>query len=238
MKYFDLDPALQCNDEDYDVVEVKDIPKSCHSSYGTDVDKSVYDVPRPKISRMMRKSQSSFNLNLRSHDTENGFKRNNPQPPIPSPRKLYPSVSHDSPPPLPEKTPADISKRLFTDDQYRTENAVQPKLSPHFSSKTMKPKKKTNLNDSERFRPRNNSESNKQPQEVYNELAAILERRRRNLENTTDGEKKPSSDFSDDIPPYSKVNKVSKQNNILDSSGLKKQNQANPSFLHTFVKST
>lgn len=228
---------MDVEEEDYDVVEVKTIPKSPkrHSiNNDKDVDKSVYDVPRPKMSRMIRKSQSTFNLNLRTSEEKPTFKR---QPPLPSPRKVYLSESQDRAPPLPEKTPADVCKRLFIDDHCSAENEVQQKVSPQFSSKTLKPMKKKMHNDSMRFRQRNNSESDKHPEEVYNELAAILQRRRQNLENQDEQHNKLTSDPCDEIPPYSQVNKVAKLKKFCQTSQSSNQrlNEAKPrpSFLHT-----
>ena len=126
---------LDVEEEDYDVVEVKTIPTSPkrHSiNNDKNVDKSVYDVPRPKMSRTMRKSQSTFNLNLRTSEEKPGFKR---QPPLPSPRKVYLSESQDVAPHLPEKTPADVSKRLlFIDDHCSAENCSKTCSQPYIKN--------------------------------------------------------------------------------------------------------
>ena len=235
-------------------MEVKTIPLSpskCHSIDDIAVN-SDYDVPKRRfsLSRMIRKSQSSFNLNQRTKEDERAFQRSNRQPPMPSPRKVYECQGASDAPPLPERTPTDAAKRLIFEDH--DNSSIRSKVSPQFSSKTLKPKKMTSHNDTGIFRPRNNSESNKQPEEVYNELAAILERRRQNLESgTCDQEPGPRpkktagvADQADSIPQYSTVNKATKLQKIAETGTIHESRSQRfnetkpiPSFLHTFVNS-
>merc|ERR1719412_3485702 len=111
-------------DEDYDVVEIKkapERPRSFKHPLTEDITDhcTIYDVPRRKMSfsQMLRKSRSTFSLDRRQSDTAEAEPRRQPQPPLPSPRKIFTAASspasEDAPPPLPAKTPADVSRKLF-----------------------------------------------------------------------------------------------------------------------------
>ena len=215
-------------EEDYDVVEVKK-----YISHNTSLPclpppapPTIYDVPKVQPAR----SRSSWSL----------------EPPQPSPRKYQaepPSVSSQA------------VRRLFEDEE---ERPGRPKMSPDFSSKTLKPKKSHNEigqggGGGGKFRARNNSESVKQPEAVYNELSLILERRRQNLEtprpSVPDRPSNLTVDRKETFPPYSKVNKVPRQqkerrdsgeNRRAESSSLTRHIQVPPlhkSFLHSFAQS-
>ena len=224
---------MRDNDEDYDVVEVRKNPVdevflllSKPSSSKTLEDfhnETIYDVPKRKmsLSRMIRKSKSSFNLDRKHTDDDIQFTPKK-QPPLPSPRKNFPGAlsnpttpSHDVNHHFFHNNPSVVSKRLFNEDDDNLDHIYQHKISPDFSSKTLKPTKKQSNNESDvrRFRPRNKSESLKQPEEVYNELAMILEKRRQNLESRPFVPERPNNlnlDTKDNFPAYSKVNKVAK----------------------------
>ena len=194
---------------------------------------TIYDVPKCQPAR----SRSSWSL-------EPGG-----VPPLPSPRKYQtdgPSASSQA------------VRRLFDDDvEAEEERVARPKLSPDFSSKTLKPKKSLPENGlggggggvGSRFRARNNSESVKQPEAVYNELTLILERRRQNLEtprpSVPDRPSNLTVERKEVFPPYSKVNKVPRQQKerndsgearVAESSSLTRHQPPN-SFLHSFAQS-
>ena len=231
----DLESSFQ-DDEDYDVVEVRNEKLVTRINSTTE---SVYDVPRNKMSSSMnlRKSQSTFNLNF----------------PDPSPRKLEPLSLPTSPlrPQCPEistKTSAtsanDVARKLFDEED-------EEKLKPcqDFSSKTLRPKRNVEPYDSRRFRPRNKSLSLKQPEEVTNELASILERRRLNIESHETKpavtEKPKNISFSGpkniSLPTYSTINKISR--NKVNSDNMSSERiynndlRPNQSFLHSFANS-
>ena len=268
------------NDEDYDVVEVRKNPvdevflllsqQSASRTLEDIHNETIYDVPKRKmsLSRMIRKSKSSFNLDRKHHDDDIQFTPKK-QPPLPSPRKVFtgavsnPSTpSHDVNHHFFNNNPSVVSKRLFNEDDDSLETTYQQKVSPDFSSKTLRPPKKNSNNESDvrRFRPRNKSESLKQPEEVYNELAMILEKRRQNLESRPFVPERPSNlnlDTKDNFPAYSKVNKVPKFPQKVTATGgetippslpssldqglgrSQAQEEIKPvqSFLHSFVNS-
>ena len=218
------------------------------------------------FSQMLRKSRSTFSLDRRQSDTAEAEPRRQPQPPLPSPRKIFTAASSPAseaaPPPLPAKTPTDVSRRLFSEDTTGPSSSCAPRVSPEFSSKTLRPKKKSFPADSEgrgggaggSFRPRNKSETVKHPEAVYNELAAILQRRRLHLETRPSAPSAPTVP-RDDLPPYSKVNKAAKLQKVtavtepsvtepsVTSPGVTSPRHAPPavkpvpSFLHSFVQS-
>ena len=213
------------------------------------------------FSQMLRKSRSTFSLDRRQSDTTEAEARRQPQPPLPSPRKIFTAASspasEDAPPPLPAKTPADVSRKLFNDDTDGPSSSRVPRVSPEFSSKTLRPKKKSFPAESDgrgggaggSFRPRNKSETVKHPEAVYNELAAILQRRRLHLE-TRPSVPSVTSVPRDDLPPYSKVNKAAKLQKVtavtepsVTGQGVTSAGHAPPaakpvpSFLHSFVQS-
>ena len=103
---------LYIDDENYDIVEVKTVKKSPKHHSINDIDKSVYDVPKPKMSRMIRKSQSTFNLNIRTSEKKLGFKKTNCQPPLPSPRKVHLNESQHCAPPCPMALPMSLHMSL------------------------------------------------------------------------------------------------------------------------------
>ena len=202
---------------------------------------TIYDVPKCQPAR----SRSSWSL-------EPGM-----VPPLPSPRK-YQTEGRSLP--VTPSAPSQAVRRLFDDAETvetEEEKVSRPKMSPDFSSKTLKPKK--SLPESGlggggggKFRARNNSESVKQPEAVYNELTLILERRRQNLETKPSVPDRPRNltvDTKEVFPPYSKVNKVPRQqkeradsgeNKRCESSSLTRHHHLPPphkSFLHSFAQS-
>ena len=203
---------------------------------------TIYDVPKCQPAR----SRSSWSLEPGS------------VPPLPSPRK-YQTEGRSLP--VTPSAPSQAVRRLFDDAETveaEEEKVSRPKMSPDFSSKTLKPKRsqpESGLGGGGgRFRARNNSESVKQPEAVYNELTLILERRRQNLEtprpSVPDRPSNLTVDRKETFPPYSKVNKVPRQqkerrddsgeNRRADSSSLTRHIQVPPlhkSFLHSFAQS-
>ena len=112
-------------EEDYDVVEVR------RSSHNTSLPclppapLTIYDVPKCQPVR----SRSSWSL-------EPGL-----VPPLPSPRK-YQTEGRSLP--LTPSAPSQAVRRLFDDleaVEAEEEKVARPKMSPDFSSKTLKPKK-------------------------------------------------------------------------------------------------
>ena len=223
-------------DEDYDIVEVRkelNIPPR-----KTSLAESVYDVPRSKISSSssLRKSQSSFHLDRNFPDRLN-FPVASPRKCIPEPLSLptSPLKCQMSQLPSPTLTTTDVARNLFSEE----EEEVKPKICSDFSSKTLRPKRNMGHNDSQRFRPRNKSLTDKQPEEVFNELAVILQRRRQNIESN---EKPALSERPShlQLPTYSTVNKIVRhkpQESKVDCNIYNNDVRPNQSFLHTFANS-
>ena len=198
---------------------------------------TIYDVPKCQPAR----SRSSWSLEPGS------------VPPLPSPRK-YQTEGRSLP--VTPSAPSQAVRRLFDDAETveaEEEKVSRPKMSPDFSSKTLKPKRsqpESGLGGGGgRFRARNNSESVKQPEAVYNELTLILERRRQNLEtprpSVPDRPSNLTVERKEVFPPYSKVNKVPRQQKerndsgearVAESSSLTRHQPPN-SFLHSFAQS-
>ena len=182
--------------------------------------------------------------------------------PLPSPRKCItegrslPATPSGKSPSIYDTNKSNVSniydtnvsnravRNLFNDVDQRREE-TKPNKSPDFSSKTLKPKKATEEKAGggtmTRFRPRNKSESVKQPEAVYNELSLILERRRHNLETKPTVPNRPKNltldtkdSSSPSFPPYSKVNKVSRPHKESVES---RHNVPTKSFLHSFAQS-
>ena len=131
------------------------------------------------------------------------------------------------------------------DDLFDQEE-VKTSVSPQFSSKTLKPKKEPEESGGG-TRPRNRSLSLKQPEAVYNELSLILEKRRQNLETKPTPPDRPrnltleTKACPPSFPPYSKVNKVSRQQKDVPESdsavSVPRSNVPPRSFLHSFAQS-
>ena len=239
MTYLESSDAIDADnsfDEDYDIVEVRkeaNVPPPRKTSLA----ESVYDVPRSKISSSsnLRKSQSTFNLDRNFNDRPN-FPVASPRKCIPEPLSLPTSPLRCQMAQLPSLTSTDVSRNLFPEE----EEEDRPKVSPDFSSQTLRPKKNVSPNDSQRFRPRNKSLTDKQPEEVFNELAAILQRRRQNIESH---EKPAVSERPShlQLPTYSTVNKIVRhkpqENNKPECNIYNNDIRPNQSFLHTFANS-
>ena len=178
------------------------------------------------ISSQIVKTPTTLSTQEESIDSMTSLRaQRGPVPPLPSPRKIslepksLPTLTpRKTQPPLPKSKPPSVRK-LFVEDK-ETEDATEniqetPKISRDFSSKTLRPKKsaKDSVTSESKFRPRNKSESIKSPEKVQNELALILEKRRQNLTKPVIPErpKNLTIDTKDNFPPYSKVNKGTKQ---------------------------
>ena len=233
-------------DEDYDVVEVRmshnlsmpSLPSQPSSSH------TIYDVPKSSLTE--GRTRSSWSL-------DQGQDRR-PPPPLPSPRKylqegrsLPATPSATKPPSIYDTKVSNRAVRnLFDQTDGAREEEVKTSVSPQFSSKTLKPKKEPEESGGG-TRPRNRSLSLKQPEAVYNELSLILEKRRQNLETKPTPPDRPrnltleTKACPPSFPPYSKVNKVSRQQKDVpesDSAGTVPRSNVPPrSFLHSFAQS-